>query len=157
MVNAFNKIIRNHRLYEATIEDMEELKNWPDPAVVRNYELYIPIFKDIQTEKEEAEKFMENIIIRQANEDDKEEVINLSNRLFYGEKYEGIKRITDKDFFIYIKTGKIFVATTESGYVVGVHIIRIGDAKGNLVAGRLLLLYRDVSEEEVLERNYLIV
>jgi len=130
MDSVFQKIIIEHRLYEATKKDMNELKNWPDPDVVRDYELFYPIFRDIQKEKEESITFTGEIIIRQATMKDKEKIIKLSNRIFYGEKYEGIKRITNEDLFIYLNNGKVFVATTKTGYIVGVHIIRIGDING---------------------------
>lgn len=130
MVDAFTKIILNHELYEATEEDFEELKQYEDPSVIRDYYLFFPIFKDIQIEKKEAKKFSGKIIIKQATEENREGIKQLSNRIFYGEKYEGIKRITDADLNIYFTNGKIFVATVESKYIVGVIITRLGESEG---------------------------
>lgn len=57
MVDAFKKIILNHELYEATEEDFEELKQYEDSAVIRDYFFY-PIFKDIRIEKKKQKYFL---------------------------------------------------------------------------------------------------
>ena len=130
-MDAFTKILRKHDLYGATEEEIIELENSPDPTIERETKkIFRPIFEDIQRERVEANAFTGELIIRQAKEEDFEGIIRLSRRVNWTTDNTGIRSFSVDDLNYTVNQGEMFVATTDSGYIVGVSSMLVGDLDG---------------------------
>ena len=130
-MDAFTKVFLKNDLYNATEEEIIELENSSDPTVKRETrEIFRPIFQDIQREKLEANEFVGELIIRPAEEKDFEEIIRLSKRVNRTGDKTGIRSFSLDDLNCTINEGIMFVATTLSGYIVGVSSMLVGDYEG---------------------------
>lgn len=80
-MGAFEKIFRNHALYNVSKAEIVELENSDDQTVQRETkEIFRPIFDDIQKERTEAQGYS-GITIRLAEKHDFEDIIALSRRI----------------------------------------------------------------------------
>lgn len=130
-MDAFNKIFRKKDLYDVTEEEIIELENSLDPTIKRETrEIFRPIFEDIQKEKKEANEFVGEIIKRPGKKKDFEGIIRLSKRVNWTDDTTGIRSFNLDDLNHTINEGIIHVATTLSGYIIGVSSMLVGDYEG---------------------------
>ena len=130
-MDPFTKIIVNHDLYNATEEEIIELENSIDPVVQKDTrKIFRPLFDDIQREKSEASEYTGELINRVAEKKDFDGIIRLSRRVNWTDDRTGIRSFSTADLNCTINKGIMFVATTHSGYIVGVSSILVGDLEG---------------------------
>ena len=132
MIGAFEKIFLNNDLYNATEEEIMELEKWStDPSVRKDTKrIYRPLFEDIQMERLETSMFTGELIIRLAEKKDFQDLIRFSRRVIHTGERTGIKKFTVEDLNVRLNEGMMFVATTLSGYIVGVTTMLVGELEG---------------------------
>ena len=128
----FSKVFLHNDLYNTTEAEMKELENWKsDPSVRRDTKrVFRPLFNNIQKEKAEAREFNGNVVIRLVGRKDYAGLILLSKRVCHTGKHTGIIRFNEEAIEVRMNEGVTFVATTESGFVVGLSSILIGEVDG---------------------------
>lgn len=122
----------NKSIYEATEEEIIELENHSNSLFSKEATDYIrPIFEDIQIEKSEVKEFVGDLIIRLGEKKDFEGLIRFSRRVNLTGDKTGIRSYSIEDLNVTMSGGVMFLATTLSGYIVGVSSILIAESNGN--------------------------
>lgn len=131
-MSAFEKVFLNNDLYNATEDEIASLEKWPTDSSVRRdaRKLYRPLFEDIKRERLETSKFTGELILRLAEKKDFQDLICFSRRVNHTGEETGIKSFTMEDLDIRIKKGVLLIATTQSGYVIGVSTMLVGELGG---------------------------
>ncbi|MDH5690221.1 MAG: GNAT family N-acetyltransferase [Candidatus Bathyarchaeota archaeon] len=128
---AFIKIFHKHDLYGAEEDEITDLEKSPDPTVERETrEIFRPLFEDIQRERLEANEYAGDPIVRLAEKRDFEGIIRLSRRVNLTDDATGIRSFSSSDLDFTVSNGVTFVATTRSGYVIGVSSMLVGHLEG---------------------------
>lgn len=115
-------------LYNITEKEIEELKNWNwNQTITEKIQEIYDIYDDIQIEEEEQNK-KGKIIIRKATGSDFEGIIKLYKRFIQGDKK--IPAINKSWVHYRLGNGVIIIATTESGYIVGLASFLVDEYRG---------------------------